>query len=455
MPGAALASASSTCSGESSIDCGSAMLGQPAKTFGAQNGDCPVWSARAMNSTGGKNVDFASYGIVTAPESHGHAGTRKASAKIATMRASGGWRVISERDRHGIVLENPVVALLHGRFVPLRIHIGPRAGRICQRGIVETLRHLVCAAHQLGRSLDARSLIARQPFGCVVFGRKAARQHHSILDRHVGALRQHRQCRMGGIACERNAPTPDLLAWLATEQRPLVGLLDVADQLVDVRVPTAEVSRAFLARALLGPGFHAPVAALDDADEVEQLAAPQEIVDDVAAGPDPVDADVAGEALRQLRHRDQSAPCDTAGELWGIAAEQLTADHRVYPVHADQHVAHDALAVRKMQRDAAAVILEAGTPRIKPDRIRLNRAPPVDQQAMQVGAVDHEIGRAIARDRLGAEVEQLPGLARIPEPDFLAGRLAPGVAQRGFEAERTQYARAVRRDLHARAKLGE
>src|SRR3954454_17037479 len=131
IPGAALASASNTCSGESSIDCGSAMLGQPAKTFGAENGDCPVWNARAMNSTGGKNVDLPSYGIVTAPESHGHAGTRKASAKIAAMRASGGWRVISERYRRGIVRENPVISLLHGRFVPLRIDIGPRAGRIC------------------------------------------------------------------------------------------------------------------------------------------------------------------------------------------------------------------------------------------------------------------------------------------------------------------------------------
>ena len=60
MPGAALASASSTCSGEASIDCGSAMFGQPANTFGIQNGNSPVWNARAMNSTGGKNVDLAS-----------------------------------------------------------------------------------------------------------------------------------------------------------------------------------------------------------------------------------------------------------------------------------------------------------------------------------------------------------------------------------------------------------
>src|SRR5437763_1456089 len=127
IPGAALASASNTCSGESSIECGAAIVGQPADAFGAQSGDSPVWDARVRNSTGGKNVDLATYGIVTAPESHGHAGTRKASAKIAMTRASGGWRIISERYRRGIVLENPVVARLHGRFVPLRIDIGARA----------------------------------------------------------------------------------------------------------------------------------------------------------------------------------------------------------------------------------------------------------------------------------------------------------------------------------------
>src|SRR5947209_6770447 len=80
IPGAAPQTASSTWSGENSIDCGSAMFGQPANTFGVQNGDSPLANARAMNSTGGKNVDFASYGTVTEPESHGQAGTRKASA---------------------------------------------------------------------------------------------------------------------------------------------------------------------------------------------------------------------------------------------------------------------------------------------------------------------------------------------------------------------------------------
>ena len=56
--------------------------------FGVQNGHSPAANERAMKATGGKKVDFASYGIVTAPESHGHAGTRNSSAKSATVAAS-------------------------------------------------------------------------------------------------------------------------------------------------------------------------------------------------------------------------------------------------------------------------------------------------------------------------------------------------------------------------------
>ena len=127
----------------------------------------------------------------------------------------------------------------------------------------------------------------------------------------------------------------------------------------------------------------------------------------------------------------------------------------MHAVGADQRVAGDALAAREMQRDGRAVIVEAGRARAEPDRIGLERAHRVDQRVVQVGAMDHEIGRAVARDRFGAEVEQLPGLAGIPQPDFLAGRLAPDAADRVFQPEREQHARAVGRDLHAGAELGE
>src|SRR5437868_1153100 len=96
----------------------------------------------------------------------------------------------------------------------------------------------------------------------------------------------------------------------------------------------------------------------------------------------------------------------------------------------------EPFSVQDSTRQSRSTIVKTGAARIEPDRIRFQGAHRIDQDSMQVGAVDHEIGRAVARDRLAAEVEQLPGLARIPEPDFLAGRLAPGGADLLFKAQR-------------------
>ena len=86
---AELKAASRTCSGENSSDCGSEISGQPAKTLGVHHGHSPRANEVARNCTCGKNCDLASHGIVTAPDSHGQAGSRKASAKIAIVAASG------------------------------------------------------------------------------------------------------------------------------------------------------------------------------------------------------------------------------------------------------------------------------------------------------------------------------------------------------------------------------
>src|ERR1043165_1339935 len=97
---------------------------------------------------------------------------------------------------------------------------------------------------------------------------------------------------MRGIADQRGAAMREAGQWRAAEQRPFVWFGDVADDGVDVLVPAGEVRRAFLARAALGPGFHAPVS-LHDADEVEDLSPAQEVIDHVSAGADPVDPDIA------------------------------------------------------------------------------------------------------------------------------------------------------------------
>src|SRR6266849_3118335 len=86
---AELKTASKTWSGENSSDCGSEISGQPAKTLGAHHGHSPRANDVAKNCTCGKNCDLASHGIVTAPDSQGQAGSRKASAKTAIVATSG------------------------------------------------------------------------------------------------------------------------------------------------------------------------------------------------------------------------------------------------------------------------------------------------------------------------------------------------------------------------------
>src|SRR5436305_15228247 len=76
-------------SGENRSDCGSEICDQPAKTLGDHHGHSPRASELARNCACGKNGDFASHGIVTLPESHGQAGSRNDSVKIATVSTSG------------------------------------------------------------------------------------------------------------------------------------------------------------------------------------------------------------------------------------------------------------------------------------------------------------------------------------------------------------------------------
>src|SRR5258708_1948619 len=78
-----------TWSGENKSDCGSEICGQPAKTLGIHHGHSPRAMDVAKNCTGGKNCDFASHGMVTAPESQGEAGSKKASAKTTMVSGSG------------------------------------------------------------------------------------------------------------------------------------------------------------------------------------------------------------------------------------------------------------------------------------------------------------------------------------------------------------------------------
>ena len=75
--------------------------------------------------------------------------------------------------------------------------------------------------------------------------------------------------------------------------------IDIVDQRMHVFVPAGKIGCAILAAAAGGPGFRLPAAALDHADEVDELSPPQRVGDDVAAGADPIGADRAPQPGRQ------------------------------------------------------------------------------------------------------------------------------------------------------------
>src|SRR5262249_40060570 len=75
--------------------------------------------------------------------------------------------------------------------------------------------------------------------------------------------------------------------------------------------------------------------------------------------------------------------------------------------------------------------------------------------AVQVAAMDGDVREAVALDRLHAEIEQLPALPAIPQPDGLAGGEHLHFFQRLLEPERMENARAIRADLDAGAQFAQ
>ena len=75
--------------------------------------------------------------------------------------------------------------------------------------------------------------------------------------------------------------------------------------------------------------------------------------------------------------------------------------------------------------------------------------------AVQIAAMDGDVGKAVALDQFQAEIEQLPALPGIPKPDRLAGRQHLHFLQRLLEPQRMEDARAVGADLHAGAELAQ
>jgi hypothetical protein len=159
--------------------------------------------------------------------------------------------------------------------------------------------------------------------------------------------------------------------------------------------------------------------------------------------------------LRHPLDRDHAAPRDHAEEARTVAAEQLMTDDRMHPVGADQGMALDGLAALELKRHPTLVLRHAGCPPTKMDRVRLVGTHRIDQHLQKVGAEHGDVGKAVALDRLGAEIEQFPSPSSVPQTDLLAFGIARELPQRLQDTERVQGAGAVRADLNAGAEFLE
>jgi len=278
----------------------------------------------------------------------------------------------------------------------------------------------LCAALELRYALASQPLVSEQGrrSRSAVCARQDGRERHTILNRLIGALAKVRKHWMRGIAEQSDAPMREARQRLAPEQRPFVGLGDVADDGVNVVVPAAKVSGAFFAAAALGPGFHPPVA-FDNADKIEDLTSAQQIIDDVATRTDPVDADIAPHVRRQFFDWHKPAPRHATGELRLVVADENIADARMHTVGSDQRVEYTAIGdttntasrPEGMTKGTDTMVLIPHT-----TRERLRAAAP-QEELVHVGEVE-------IRGRTGTlAVYTLPAAARrpaAPEPGRLA-----------------------------------
>src|SRR5688572_26202742 len=100
-----------------------------------------------------------------------------------------------------------------------------------------------------------------------------------------------------------------------------------------------------------------------------------------------------------------------------------------------------------MESDAARILRDAGAFRTHADPVTERRG----EHVQQVWTVDREVRISVALDRDLAQVEELPGLARVPQADFLARGLTGKRLERVTDAERVERARPVGTELQAGA----
>ena len=134
----------------------------------------------------------------------------------------------------------------------------------------------------------------------------------------------------------------------------------------------------------------------------------------VPVGTEPVGCEKLRQVRRQPAHRHEAAPGDAAGKFGRIGAEQALAHLRVDAVGADDERAFCGFPAGEARRRSVFILRDIRAFHPEPDGVGSARADGVGQHAVQVVAVHEDVGRAVALDRSGAEIEPIPGLAGAP-----------------------------------------
>ncbi len=134
-----------------------------------------------------------------------------------------------------------------------------------------------------------------------------------------------------------------------------------------------------------------PIVALDEADEVHELAATHRIMQHVPARAEPIRAQHPCDVGGQPFHRNQAAPCHAAGELGPVGSEQAFADSRVNAVGAEHERGTHRFAALETHVNVLVGLIEVDAPAAELDRVRLEAPDRVGEQAVQVSAMQHDV----------------------------------------------------------------
>ena len=213
-------------------------------------------------------------------------------------------------------------------------------------------------------------------------------------------------------------------------------------------VPTGEGTAEFGGMACFGPGFPVPMGAFLDGDEIHQFAAAQIVMNEMPAGPGPDPGSGGHFGPVQPVGCDGAAPGHLAGEARPLRPEQAGTDGGVDAVGPDQQVAFHLLPAMQHGGDAGAEIPIGEDRAVDADPDALAPAFVV-QQVMKVGAMDLDIGKAIARLMGAAQAVVEIGEAGQAIADFRCFRLEPPAPHLRQQAQMIDHPCRIGADLDA------